>query len=239
GCANKVRKLLMIGTPNHGAVVAGAFAAYDSMPINDKYYNCNSFNPIGYLHYGARYLCLANCPDTDTLYSRNPRGDKTGAIILEFFGASLGQAGLGLAIPYVVARATSPDHNMESWLESLLTFLILYSVGAPIGSTTGCLITGRLLGEPSKSFGYVFMGSVIGEAIGWGAQLLIAHIGKESFIFFFIPVSIGAVVAYNKNNVPGSSLENYNNINKHIGYNESQNDYYPQKINMKLFNVNF
>jgi len=224
---------------HNGASVAGTIEAYDAVSINNKYYHCKFFNPMGRSQYANQNLFLANCSYIDTTSGKNPRGDKTGAIVVEFLGASIGQASFGLGIPYLITKAAISDGTIGSTIESSITFLILYSVGAPIGSTTGCLIAGKLLSEPSKSFGSVFMGSLIGEVIGWGAQLLMAHIGKESLFFFFIPVSIGSVVAYNKNNVPVRSLENYNNINSYIGYNESCNDYYPQKINMELFGIKF
>ncbi len=220
---------------HNGASVYGSFTVYDSIPIIEKYYHNKFLNSIGNLHWGVQCLSLY----IDTAYSKNPRGDKTGVIVVEFLGASIGQAVFGLGVPYLMTKTTMSDDAVGSVIESSIKFLILYSVGAPIGATTGCLITAKRLSEPDKSFGAVFKGALIGEAIGWGAQFMMAHIGKESFIFFFIPVSVGAVVAYNKNDVPSRNLENNNNTNKHIDYSDSNNDHHPQKINMELFNIKF
>ncbi len=188
------------------------------------------------------HLSSANCCYIDTSGSKSSGGDKTGRIAAEFLGASVGQAGLGLGLPYLIVKSSVSGEDVGTTIESSITFLILYAIGAPIGSTVGCITTGKLLSEPGKSFGSVVRGALIGEAIGWGAQLLMAYIGKESLIFFFIPVSVGAVVAYNRNNRAVDNMKNYNynnNINKYIGWNKLSDNYYPQKIDMKLFTIKF
>ena len=134
----------------------------------------------------------------DSTFDKPQKKDKTGAIIAEFLGASIGQAGLGLGIPYILTKSISPNGDIGETIEASIIFLTLYSVGAPIGSSLGCIGTGKILGQQGRAFGSVFMGALIGEAIGWGTQLLMAKIGNESLIFFFLPVTIGAVISYKK-----------------------------------------
>lgn len=179
----------------------------------------------------------------DSTLANYQRKDKTGAIIAEFLGASIGQAGLGIGIPYVLTKSISPNSGIGETIEASIIFLALYSIGAPTGASLGCIGTGKVLGQKGRTFGSVFIGALIGEAVGWGAQLLMAKIGNESPIFFFLPVSIGAVISYNKS---GSTFSEgvYNkrqdcNIEKSFGWSNNAEYENIKKISIKFLEIKF
>lgn len=155
-----------------------------------------------------------NSVKADSVKEAGTVSKKPQIILTEFLGASAGQAAFGLGVAYALYKASNSGDNTNLGIENMIGYTALYCIGAPIGSSLGCMLTGKIMGEQNKSFKTVFVGSLIGEVIGWGAQLLMAKMGNEKFIFFFIPVSIGAVIAYNKeeSSLPSKSNSIYDDL---------------------------
>ena len=114
-----------------------------------------------------------------------PHGGRIAGEILCGFAGSLvlGYAGV------VLGRSTVEDNG---WFSGLAETILGYTIGATIGSTLGVYLIGCIGGE-TGSFGATLVGSLLGDALGWGIILTQSEI---SWIITIIP-AIGACIGFN------------------------------------------